>query len=112
MADVGGTAGFMLGMSIATLLAVADFLGKVIVKYYLTSKAYEDIRNIPTSTIKKYVNKFNKIIYIVANVYRGLICTCNYINRKVFKKFSGRPSNQRESMINTILIIKRRFRFS
>ena len=42
MADVGGTAGFMLGMSIATLLAVADFLGKIIVKYYLASKAYED----------------------------------------------------------------------
>lgn len=42
MADVGGTAGFMLGMSIATLLAVADFLGKVIVKYNLKSTAYED----------------------------------------------------------------------
>ena len=26
MADVGGTAGFMLGMSIATCLAVADFI--------------------------------------------------------------------------------------
>ena len=59
---------------------------------------------------KKNVDKFNKHIFIVANVYRGLICTCNYINQKVFRRFSERPSKQRESLIYTF--IKSRFRFS